>query len=111
MELSEFITETLLDIKKGIHEANVKIAEMNGKVLGMDATIQYEIEATHNREKNKGIHFDVAVVVSNESGTKGGGKITIPVLNIGGGAEGSTAIKEERVSRISFEVSAFSSVG
>lgn len=111
MELSEFITETLLDIRNGIHTANIKIAEADGKTLGKDATIQYQIESTHSREKNKGIHFDVAVVVSNEQGAKGGGKITIPVLNIGGGAEGNIASKEERVSRISFEVSAFNFVG
>ena len=103
MELEEFITTTLLSIKEGIHNANIKIAENDGKKLGVDETIQYEID-----RDNKGIKFDVAVTVSGEKATEGGGKIRVAVLDIGGGKTSSS--KEEHVSRISFEVSAFKSV-
>ncbi len=103
MELEDFITMTLLSIKKGIRNANVKIAENDGKKLGVDETIQYEID-----RDNKGIKFDIAVTVSGEKATEGGGKIRVAVVDVGGGKTSSS--KEERVSRISFEVSAFKSV-
>ncbi len=103
MELEDFITTTLLSIKKGIRNANIKIAENDGKKLGVDETIQYEIDA-----ESKGIKFDVAVTVSGAKATEGGGKIRVAVVDIGGGKSSSS--KEEHASRISFEVSAFRSV-
>jgi hypothetical protein len=103
MDLDQFITTTLFSIKKGINNANVQIAKDAGKTLGVDATIQYEID-----RQNKGIRFDVAVTVSAEKGAKGGGKIRVAVIDVGGNKTSST--KEEYVSRISFEVSPFSSV-
>ncbi len=103
MELEEFITTTLLSIKKGIQEANICISKQKGKTLGIDDDIQYEIH-----RESKGIKFDIAVTVSNEKEAEGGGKIKVAVLDIGGGK--TTTSKEEHISRISFEVSAFKSV-
>lgn len=103
MELEDFITTTLQGIKKGVRNANIKIAENDGKKLGIDETIQYEIDRA-----NKGIKFDIAVTVSGERATEGGGKIRVAVVEVGVG--GNSFAKEEHVSRISFEVSAFKSV-
>jgi len=103
MELEEFITTTLLSIKKGIRNANLKISEDDGKTLGVDDTIHYEID-----RNNKGIKFDIAVTISNEKETEGGGKIRVAVVDIGGGKTLTTS--EEHISRISFEVGAFNSV-
>lgn len=103
MELEEFITTTLLSIKKGIRGANLKISEEDGKTLGIDDTIQYQIN-----HDSKGVKFDVAVTVSNESETEGGGKIRVAVVDIGGGK--TITSKEEHISRISFEIEAFKSV-
>lgn len=104
MELEEFITTTLLGIKNGIRSANIKIAENDGKKLGIDDTIQYQID----RDDKKGIKFDIAVTVSGEKATEGGGKIRVAVVNVGGGVTSSS--KEEHISRISFEVGAFKRV-
>lgn len=103
MELEEFITTTLLSIKKGINVANIKIAEDNGKELGVDETIQYEIDS-----ESKGIKFDIAVTVSSETTGNGGGGIKVAVVNIG--ASVTSASAQEHISRISFEVDAFKSV-
>jgi len=103
MELEEFITTTLLSIKKGIRGANLKISADDKKTLGVDGTIQYQIN-----HDSKGIKFDIAVTASNEKETEGGGKIRIAVIDVGGGKTLSS--KEEHVSRISFEVEAFKSV-
>ena len=97
MELEEFITTTLFSIKKGIKDANIKIAKDDG------TSSQYEI----NRD-SKGIEFDVAVTVSSEKGSEGGGKIKIAVVDVGGTT--NSFLKEEYVSRISFEVKPFNSV-
>lgn len=104
MELEDFITTTLLSIKKGIRNANVKIAEDAGGKLGVDKTSQYQID----RDDKKGIKFDIAVTVSGEKTTEGGGKIRVAVVDVGGGK--TSASKEEHVSRISFEVGAFKTV-
>jgi len=103
MELEEFIATTLFSIKKGIRDANIKIAEDDGGKLGTNVSCQYEISAG-----GKGIKFDVAVTVSNEKGSKGGGKVKIAVVDIGGGI--NSLSREEYVSRISFEVNPFNSV-
>lgn len=103
MELDNFITTTLLSIKKGIRDANIKICENDGKKLGIDDTIQYEID-----RGSKGIKFDIAVTVNKEDASEGGGKIRVAVIDIGGNTNIST--KEEKVSRISFEVNPFKSV-
>jgi len=97
MELEEFITTTLFSIKKGISDANIKIAEVSGE------RCQYEISPG-----GKGIKFDVAVTVSNEKESEGGGKVKIAVVDIGGGI--NSLSKEEHVSRIIFEVKPFNSV-
>ncbi|MBX4197848.1 hypothetical protein KW782_00770 [Candidatus Parcubacteria bacterium] len=103
MELEDFITTTLLEIQRGIRNANIKIAKEAGKKLGVDETIQYQID-----RGNKGIKFDVAVTVSNEKGGEGGGKIKVAVIDVGGSK--TTASKEEYVSHITFEVNPFRSV-
>lgn len=103
MDLEEFITTSLISIKKGIRDANQKISKEDGKTLSVDDDIQYQIN-----HDSKGIKFDIAVIISNEKETKGNGKIKIAVVDIGGGKALSS--KEEHISRISFEVEAFKSV-
>jgi hypothetical protein len=71
MDLDQFITTTLLSIKKGIR-------------------------------------FDVAVTVSTEKESIGGGKIKIAVVDIGG--DKTSASREEYISRISFEIDPFKRV-
>ena len=106
MELEEFIKTTLLNIKKGIREANSKIAKENGLELGKDQNAQqYQI---NGHGMSKGIKFDIALIVTKEKGADGGGKIRVAVLDIGG--KKTSASKEEHVSRISFDVDAFQDI-
>ena len=102
MELEEFITTTLMNIKRGIRKANEQVAKDEGKTLGLDASIVFQLS---EKEKNGGIKFDVAVTVSNEKKKEGGGKIRVAVVDVGGGKESSA--KEERMSRISFSIDPF----
>ena len=103
MELEDFITKTLLSIKKGINNTNIQLAKLDGKVLGVDESIQYEIS-----KNKKGIHFDIAITVSNKDGLEGQGKINVAIIDINGTKSSSSL--EEKASRISFEVEPFRSV-
>ena len=89
MELETFITTTLISIKNGIIKANKK--------LNPDQRSFY-IDST----KDGAIKFDIAVVISKEANNKGGGKITIPFINLGG--EKNNKDNQEHTSRIKFEV-------
>lgn len=105
MELEEFIEKTLISIKKGINNANFKIAEDDGKVLGKDAVVQYIMTPNNREKRSQMIRFDIAVTVGSEKASEGGGKIKIAVADLGG-TKGSIS-KEESISRIIFEVSPY----
>jgi hypothetical protein len=100
MELDKFISETLINIRNGLRAANEAVAESEGKTLGNDIAALFQMGPY---EDDGGyIHFDIAVTVSGETTTTGGGGIRIAMVNIG--AEASGASKQENVSRIKFSV-------
>ena len=102
MELQEFIAKTLVDIKTGVSEANKTLAELEGKKMGVDAHPYFAIEP-HGRDKKEGyINFDIAVTVTQETKTTGGGGIKIAVASLGG--EISDSGSQESISRIKFHV-------
>lgn len=102
MDLKEFIKTTLVDIKNGISEANKELAKSEGKEMGKDANAYFAI-FPHNSEKKEGyVAFDVALTISQESKSSGGGKIKIAVAGLGG--EISDASTQEHVSRIKFNI-------
>lgn len=102
MELQEFIKDTLINIKNGIHFANVELAKQEGKELGNDFSALFVMEP-NNREKGQGyITFDVAVTVGNESKIEGSGGIKIAIANIDG--EISSESSQENISRIKFHI-------
>jgi hypothetical protein len=102
MELQEFIKNTLVSIKNGVHDANLELAKQEGKILGQDFAALFVMEP-HNREKGQGyITFDVAVTVSQESKKSGGGGLKIAVASLGG--EVGNVESQEHVSRIKFHI-------
>ena len=102
MELQEFIKNTLVSIKNGVHEANVEFAKQEGKILGNDFASIFVLEP-NQREKGQGyITFDLAVTVSQESKTTGGAGIKIAVVQLGG--EVDDIKSQESISRIKFHV-------
>ena len=109
MELRQFVAKTLVDIKNGLRDANELLAKQEGKTLGEDATLVYHIPDGRGDTKSKGIDFDVAVTVTQENASKGGGSINVAVAKIGGKIDESS--KEEHISRIKFSVWPWSTVG
>lgn len=100
MELEEFIKNTLLGIRNGLHNANIEIAKLEGGVLGKDQPALFQIESHGGQGGKSYINFDIAVTVSKEDQKIGGGKVHVAVINAGG--EISNIEKQEYISRIKF---------
>ena len=109
MELQEFITKTLIDIKTGLRKANEHFASQEGKTLGLDATAAFMLPAYAHGGKDGCINFDIAVTVSQESSESGGTGIKIAIVNIGGEMKGVD--KQESVSHIKFSLASSITTG
>ncbi len=108
MELDTFIRDTLIQIQKGVKEANIAIAENEGKAVRTNGEMQYMVNANRNSEKDGGISFDVAVTVTSEKTSGGGGKVSVVGISIGG--EKAKTATEQNISRIKFKVDPFNTI-
>ena len=109
MDLKDFIKETLIQIAKGINEANESLSAINSQANPKDLTIseRKHIYGLIKSEKNKDrpvhlVEFDVAVHATKDSETKGG--IGIVVATIALGTQGKSAASQASESRIKFSV-------
>lgn len=102
MKLQEFITNALVDIASGVNAAREKTEEMGIKVglpLYYAGSGGYLTSSNSGKPATDHIEFDIAVTVSQESGTSGG----IQVLSaIFGKAEQSN--KLENITHIKFKL-------
>lgn len=98
IELSEFVSNALVQIAKGVREANTELKTSENN--------QYEVfNLRGNRgdsSKIPGIKFDVAVTVGNDHTDKAG--FFVALVNIGGGANTEKSKSDEVAHRIQFEV-------
>ena len=98
IELSVFIRNALIQIAKGVREANEEIKNPEKQQLEV-------FNLRHNKgdySKIAGIKFDVAVTVA--SGQKDKAGFFVALVNIGGGAGIEKTKEGEIVHRIQFEV-------
>jgi hypothetical protein len=113
MNLQQFISETLVQIAKGIEEANVQLKDSKAKVNppgiatgGESNSAIYgflaEDEPDKFRKVVESIDFDVAVYAVEGTETKGG--IGIMVGTIGLGSHGKNEAGKSSESRIKFRV-------
>ncbi len=96
MELGEFISESLIQICGGVHNANESI---KGNNKGASPFI---LEAGGDT-----VDFDVAVVLKSEKSGGGGGKLKLAVFAADVGGERHTV--QETASRIRFKVNVHNS--
>lgn len=98
IELKEFISNALVQIAKGVREANTELKTSENN--------QYEVfNLRGNRgeaAKIPGIKFDVAVTVGSDQKDKAG--FFVALVNIGGGANTEKSKSDEVAHRIQFEV-------
>lgn len=103
MDLKTFIAESLTQIAEGIREAQ---KSDSGAIIS--PRIAYTDKDTPRLATGMFSHapqmieFDVAVTVTEADGEKGGGKIGVSFLNVGG--EITTSSKNTSTSRIRFEI-------
>ncbi len=91
MELQQFISDTLFNIKSGLSDGNKRIAEADKRLDGLFVMNQGDL-----------IAFDIAVTVNDESSGNVGAGIRIASIGIGSDLETKTA--QGSVSRIKFSL-------
>lgn len=98
IELSDFIRSALVDVAKGVREANVALQDRDGN---KDSHFMLRANKGENA-KVPGIAFDIAVSASKGQKDKAGFMVALATL--GGGASTEKGAGSEVTHRIKFEV-------
>lgn len=107
MNLKEFVSESLIEIIEGVKDAQTRTGQSGGEVnpspQGSSSDfIKQGLFMAGNRKIGSYVEFDVAVTITEGSGTKGGIGIFSGALNIG--AAGQSSKTDTSLSRIKFQV-------
>ena len=98
VKLSDFISDTLVEIAKGVKQANIALQDPENNVLHV-----YELRITRGANRAiLGVKFDVALSVSGGQKDKAG--FVVALASIGGGANIEKQKGQEQAHRIQFEV-------
>ena len=101
MELREFVSDVLSQIREGVSDA---ISKHPGMGAGAISPAVKEGNYIDWHKYMKDVEFDVAVTTADKGNVEGSGKIEIfKVFTVGGG--GSSSSENSTVSRIKFSVS------
>lgn len=96
MQLDEFVKTTLMQVVKGVIDAQ-------SEVKGLGAVVNPRPDEGYGQRRETNISFDVALTVTGTSSDELGGKLTVAsILNLGGKTTESDARQE--TSRIQFDV-------
>jgi len=98
ISLSDFISNTLIEIAKGIKKANDELKDTENNIFHV-----YQLRDTiSSSQKTLGVKFDVALSASNSQKDKAG--FVVALASIGGGANTEKHKDHEQQHRIQFEV-------
>jgi len=97
MELSEFISATLVDIQNGVAAAIAATSETRGVINPVFGSVN-DVGPEHVQK----VSFDVAITATEKSSKAGRGRIQVAVVKLG--AEGTHAEESSRVSRVQFTI-------
>jgi len=101
MELKDFIETALTQLIEGVNSAS-KFAKSNGAEIN-PASLKGELNGGYNaNRKVADIKFDIAIAVSEGTGTKAGISVLGGAINLGAGGESKA--ENSVVSRIQFTV-------
>jgi len=96
--LSDFISNTLVEIAKGVNKANNELHDPDNQIYHV-----YQLRHTiDDSAKTMGIKFDVAISASGAQKDKAG--FVVALASIGGGANTEKQKGHEHQHRIQFEV-------
>lgn len=115
MDLKDFVKESIVQISKGIEEANTELADSEAMVnpvyVQMHSTDAQGYGRTKERDPQfnnadskllQKVDFDVAVTV--EAGQQGSAGAKLSIASIGIGADGKTESSNRSESRIKFTI-------
>ena len=115
MDLKDFVKESIVQIAKGIEEANAELLEADAMVNPIYVTMHSDNAQSYGRTKKRDpgfgepdsrvvqkVEFDVAVVA--ESGQQGSAGAKLSIASIGIGADGKTESSKKSESRIRFSI-------
>lgn len=107
MELKEFVKEALTQIVEGVQESQDKIREHGGYVnpsirIGKGSG-QSHVSSLSDGQNIYTVDFNIAISVSENTGSKADGKLTVAsVLSLGGGTSSSES--NSTLSKIAFKI-------
>ncbi len=113
MDLREFVKESIVQIAKGIEEANEELAESSAMVNPFHIVANSDSAQAYARTRPPSqnnpearivekVQFDVAVVA--ESGEEGSAGAKLSIASIGIGAQGKVESSNKSESRIQFTI-------
>ena len=107
MELSEFVSKTIIDIAKGLETAAEVLSDSDIIINpapqdGLAVSLRYTADDKKRYRPAQQIDFDVSVVASNKDVTSGG--LRISVMGIGGGVNSESGTGQSHVSRLRFSI-------
>lgn len=109
MKLGDFVRETIVEIVRGVSEADAQVKSLAGIVNPPPRGSQGLSHIGSDPSSPEGgvrrletVTFDVAVTVSSETGTRGG--IAVVAGFLGAASEGRSSKGLENVSRVKFGV-------
>ena len=110
MDLKDFIKEAVSSITKATVELQAELKD-TGVVVNppvfKEGTDQFHPgDTVWSHRHIERVKFDVAVTATEESGSKGGGKLKVMAFGVGASAGGEVTERAaaERVSRVSFSI-------
>lgn len=98
MELQEFVSKTLVDIAKGIDDANKKISDLNGDTKN---SIYFK---TRYQDDTIKFNLNVNVIEENNSSNSKEGGSRINVVSLGGSKSKENNIKAQQTQSIEFDI-------
>ncbi|MCW8879374.1 MAG: hypothetical protein OQK04_02305 [Kangiellaceae bacterium] len=112
MDLKDFVKESLIQISKGITEANDELSGTGAMINPLNITINTENSQAYGRTGKptrkegsrvvENVDFDVAVVA--EAGAKTNAGLKLSIASIGLGADGQSNTRDKSESRIQFRI-------
>lgn len=96
MQLDEFVKTTIMQVVKGVKDAQEEAAELG-------AVVNPRPKEGWGDRRETSVSFDVALTVSDTSAGEVGGKLTVASMLSFGGKTTETDLRQE-TSRIQFEV-------
>lgn len=98
MQLDEFVKATIIQIAKGVKEAQAEVTELGGTVNPTRFSM-----GGYSKPENERIEFDVALVVQDSTSSELGGTLSVAsVFGMSGKRSGSDSYQQS--SRVKFNV-------